>query len=725
MLRLRVAFPILMFIAMAMAAGCGGGGGGGSSTPAVPVVGPSASVSIGPSAPPPVTLTAGGYVLTFLMPAETTGSTSTISAVFSTSLPNGVVAPQTIKRSPKTIGTTTTALVYLSISTTAQVGFASRPSLTFTLPNTSVIPNGAPTYVIFYDPANGTWIPWLNASVSGYTVTVPGASGGFTLTPTFHYVVALAYTTQAVATPTPAPAPTPRAGSTPQYCANYKPATGSTVAINLTDDSGLGGTPVFYVYNGTAKMYMDATGGFTSSSAVPLPAVCFATSPGVVADYSIPISYNGYTAGAPLSGRILVAYAPGPPKATDVTAPNPLPSGVGTNPNYSSAMLPWDTIEFAIPNGVVDTTQVNFLGLPVELSVTQSLPHQTQQTACPTIPIPASAPVPAIVGFSSCGFRAAFTDIYNNANYQPLLISEPIAGSANNGNYELRILSPDSLSFAGFDWYGLETSPAKAPLSTPCTASNTGTGGYLQCVLAYYQMNPQVFTSNIGAGASGHWYCATSDGSQNFIFTDVGPTKPTACPATPYTPSASSANPFKLSLSTLTYGQAPLKDDAGCQYAQLFQQPYGTAFVDNQPLSPTTTTGTGNLFQTLDAFALWKGLVADLNYGQAVQSTFNGSPAVHPGGAYPSPAPSYTNYWHDPFWNYYAQVLHHYANGGYAYALAYDDLYGWSTSISVSTSTINLRVNAVPTSTYGVLNNPTPVGNPPACPSIPPEIGSY
>lgn len=717
---LRYLFPCL-FLAAIVVAGCGGG----SVAPPTSTPAPAASISPGPT-PESVTLTGAGYQLQFTLPGLFAGGGS-LTATLQASPPSGVPVPALKSRSAANarniVGSTATSLVYLVVQASGTVQFTSVPSFVFTLPSGTSIPSGSPSYVAFYDPtqqaANNGWIGVLGPGViSGQTDTFAGVNSGVTLVGGNTYVYALVYTSQAVPTATPAPTPTavPSPVAAPAYCTQYQSYTPSPsgalpVPLNITDDSGLSATLVVYVENAQTNpvTYLTATGGW-STTPVSLPAGCFSTTTG-----------SGVT-GKPLNipnpsnGRIMFAYAPGTPNPSAATAPNPLPSGVGTNPNYASAMVPWDKIEYTIPGGVIDTTQVDFLGLPLELSLTQPLGRQSPPASCPSVPIPAPGSVPAVVGFSSCGFLDAFNDIYNNAAYQPLLISQPFAGSSTP--YALRVLSPGSSSFASFDWNTL-ISGQPAPSTLPCSSANTQSGGYLQCVLAYYQANPQVFTSNVGVGASGDWYCASSDGAANFIFTDVGKTQPASCPAAPTASPASSSNPFKLPLSTLTYGQAPTKDDAGCQYNNLFQQPYGLAFVDNQVLGGVPT-GTGNLFSNLDTFAMWKALAADLNYGQAVQ------PGVHPGGQYPLPSyPSYSNFWKDPLWNYYAQVLHHYADGGYAYALAYDDFYKWSTSLTISTGqSINVRINYVPT-VSNALNSPTPIGNPASCPTITPEIGTY
>ncbi|MHB8462975.1 MAG: hypothetical protein ACYDA1_10030, partial [Vulcanimicrobiaceae bacterium] len=159
----RSLLPYFLVVAFVIIAGCSSGGGGGSTTP---VVAPSAApttVPIGPS-PTTVTLTGGGYTLSFLLPAITSGSASTGVATLQVGLPSGVTAPSfaphvgpaiaprpgSAPRAPKSLGTSITSLVYLTLVPGADFTIGSAPSFTYTLPTGITLPPGSTTYVLFY-----------------------------------------------------------------------------------------------------------------------------------------------------------------------------------------------------------------------------------------------------------------------------------------------------------------------------------------------------------------------------------------------------------------------------------------------------------------------------------------------------------------------------------------------------------------------------------------------
>lgn len=688
------------------------------------------------SAPTQVTLTGAGYKLQFTLPALTVGSAATVTAQLQATPPPGVPALQSRARTPQA-GTTPVGLVYLTLSTTAGIGFASLPSFVWTLPSASVIPSGSFAYMSFYDPGVG-WntTHTVTAAPSGTTLSFPGAAGGFQLAANAQYVYALTTNTIVPSTPSPAPvpsttpspapAPTATPPVMPAYCGPFKSYAGASVPLNITDDSGLNGTLVAYVETGNG--YLTASGSGYSSSAVPLPVVCYPTTTAGVYTLNIP---------NPSGGRILFAYAQGTPGPSS-TVPNPLPSGNGT-PVDGGTNLPWDKIEYALPGGIIDTTQVDALGLPIEMSLSASpLPHQAPQPTCTVPPAPSQQPVPAVVGFSSCGELNAFNDLANNGAglYKQLLLAVPFNGSSNA--YVTRIY-PEKWDLSNQALYS--GSPVYSP--PPCTSPNTS---YMCGVLASYRTNPQLFTSNVsGAGGapgsgqgsvSGDWYCASSDGSSAFIFTDVGQTKPTSCATPPPlvtpTPAPSpqagaTMNPFRMPVSLLESAQfQSYTTNAGsCQFNNLFNQPYGLVQVDNQPAStqpPSWYQPTGNLFENNDAFALWKALVADIGYGQAMQPGIG----VHPGGQNPPPTPPvYSSLWTDPFYSYYDQVMHHYADGGFAYGTPYDDLYKWESGYSIPLgASINVRINPLPSVPSSYIPN-SPASTPTTCPTVPIEVGSW
>jgi hypothetical protein len=699
----RALFPAFVFAAIAIA-GCGGGGGG--ATPGTPTPGPSATASVGPS-PATVTLAGGGYTLSFVVPSETTGTTATITATLTTTAPAGVVALQALQRAPK-VTSTDAPLVYLTVTTTAQVGFASRPSLVFTLPSASTIPSGDNAYVFFYDPTYGTWTNWLNGTISGSTVTFTGAAGGFILKPNVQYVLALAHNVQSMPTAPPAPTPSPTPSAIAAYCSTYSSNTSAgAVPVNITDDSGLGALLIVYVTNAGNNMFMDQSGNFTQTTAYPIPAACFSTTSGSLAA-SKPLNIPSGVTG----GRVYFAYAtPAPGGAV----PNPFGTALTSGPNVGYATgYPWDKIEYATTAGaVIDTTQVDALGLPLELSVTGgALPQARRQTQAFPAACPTSAP--GIVGVTSCNYANIFQVMGGVSEYSKLVVTQNFNGRL----IDMQIVAPkDSVSFTSFQW-NLFALSSFLPSPTPTICPGSQPNGYITCLLAAYNTTlaqARLYeTTGIGANnVSGHNYCATSDGTANFIFTDVG--SATSCAnAVPNPSPAMPVNPINMPISELAYGVPPAADGGGgCKQDILFSQPWGNASV-NTSVSP------GHIFAYADAFALWKDLTADINRGSMLTTTM-----AHPVGI---TTPTMGLFFGDPMFNTYAQVLHTYFNNNLAYAIAYDDL-GTPTGFESgviwnSPESFNVRINAVPAASTAS-GAPTPVAVPSPCANLPTGVGTF
>jgi hypothetical protein len=704
---------VVLFIAAAIVAGCGGSGNSSPVPPASsPSSGPSSSptsVPVGPT-PSTVTITGVGYTLQFELPALTSGSSSTFTAQLVAAPPSGVPVPSSVKRrmaasataaaskkNPLSVGTVTT-LVYLTVSSSASVTFGSIPSFNFTLPTGTTIPSGATAYVALYDPsqsANG-WVGVLGpGSVNGQSVSFTGLPNSFSFTAGVQYVFALVTTQSTVATPTPGPSAAPTA--LPAYCSNYTFPT-SGVTINVTDDSGTGAVLVLYISNGTN--FLDNTGNFTATSPNPIPAACFSSTTGSSATGKPLVIPTGLAA-----GRIYLAYATPNPSNTSAP-PNPFSGANISGPaeTFAAGPYPWDKIEYGTQSGsVIDTTQVDAVGLPVELSVTGgALAHQVPGT-CAT-------PASTTVGVSSCGYASVFSAVAQNSAYSGLLITQPFAGNV----IDMRIVSPkNSFNSSSFQWnlFG-DTADLPSPAPTFCPSSPSQ--GYLSCVLQAYDTTPatpRLFTSSVNgvAGTSGDYFCVTSDGSANFIFTDVGAA--TSCAsATPNPGSQVSANPFKMPVQELTYGTPPTVDTGGasqCTAVLLFSQPWGNANV-----------GSGHVFEYADAFAMWKALTAELNYGTMLTTS-----TTHPVG---QSTRSLSSLFQDPMSNTYDQILHQYYDHNLAYGIAYDDLFGLDSQVVFATGdSINIRINEIPAATSQTGANPTPVATPSVCPSLPPNVGSF
>ena len=241
---LRYLFPGL-FLAAIVVAGCGGGSGSTHLTPPTSSPSPSASISPGPT-PQSVTLSGAGYQLQFTLPGIFAGGGS-LTATLQASPPSGVPVPalksRSIARTPDKVGSTVTSLVYLVVQASGTVQFTSVPSFVFTLPSSTSIPSGSPSYVAFYDPtqqtANSGWIGVLGPGViSGQTDTFAGVNSGVTLVGGNTYVYALVYTSQAVPTATPAPTPTAVPSTSPTPTSAPTPTgVAGTIALTITNSN--------------------------------------------------------------------------------------------------------------------------------------------------------------------------------------------------------------------------------------------------------------------------------------------------------------------------------------------------------------------------------------------------------------------------------------------------------------------------------------------------------
>ena len=484
------------------------------------------------------------------------------------------------------------------------------------------------------------------------------------------------------------------------YCSTYSSVSG--VPLNLTDDAGLSGAVLIaYITNGTK--YMDNTGSFSQSQAYPLPAACYSNTVGSSATNRTLAIPSG------IGGRVYLAYAtPAPNNAV----PNPFgTAGIsGPNVGFSANPFPWDKIEYGTTAGAtIDTTQVDALGLPLELAVTGgALPSAKSRRAGAALPAPCATNPPAtIVGVTSCNFANIFQAVAQVPNYNSLVVTQSFNGQL----LDLQVVAPkDSVAFTSFQW-NLFALAANLPAPPPAICPGTPANGYLTCVLNAYNTSlagGRLFqTSGIGAnGVSGDNYCATSDGSANFKFTDVG----TATNCATATPKAGvNPNPFQMPIQEFTYGVGPVPDvgaGAGCTQAILFSQPWGNANV-----------GAGHIFGTADAFALWKGVSADLNRGTMLATS-----STHPVGV---TNPSMSLFFQDPLFNTYAQIVHTYFNGNLAYALAYDDLGTFESGLIWQPGhSINVRINQIPAAA-STSTAPTAVAVPNPCPALPINVGTF
>lgn len=739
MLRGRFFFPLLLAVA-ALAAACGGGGGG---TPPVapspaasttPHAGPT-QVPVGPS-PQAVDISGDGYTLSFDLPPVTGGSPTTLNAVLQTALPTGTVAPQLAKHgytAPRAVPTTFTALVYLVITAPDSVAFSYAPNFQFSMPSSVSIPSTSNAYVLYWDPYSPAqlWQPIVKGSVNGHIVTFPSIPTGVQFNAGSTYVFALAETTQVVPTATPAPTPTPTApptatpaptptpvitpGVVPAYCKTEGVSRLSGLTLNVTDSSGLNSALVMYVQqqapSGGSISWMDTSGNFVPLP-VPLPAACYSSTVGSGA------VNNPLVIPSDHAGRIYFVYA-SPVPASSTTAPNPLSNlSAGSQPGNNVAQFPYpyDKIEYNSKAGVIDTTQVDFLGLPLEMQVLPNaiatpLP-QSAASPCPA-PIAAATPYPlnaipgpgTVVGVGQCGYQAIYSSLYANTTYQSLVSMLPWGSQT----IDFRAINPGgSQGNNDFDFNLLgDPSVPVPPGCTTLVGGSTGTYGYLSCVLAQYQQHPQAFQalSTLGGFGDNDYFCISADAS-NFIATDVSPGTTCGSPAKA-TSSSLPANPFRIPIALFTNAELD-GTGGGCKYGELFNGPYGNAQV-----------GSGQAFATADAFTLWKALTIEINYGSIFE------PESHPIETTP-PSLQAKGIFADPAFNFYAKTVHQYFDGNFAYAISYDDGFKWESGYSVAyPDTVNVRVNPVPAGSPQTSSNPAIYPVPSTCPTYTPGVGSY
>ncbi len=741
MLCFRHAFPSLMLVAFVVGAGCGGRNAG----PALPAVTPTpvigaTTVDVGTSSAFVNLGDGGGNSAGFTFPQASIGGSAHMTISMSSTLPGDAFAPMSRSRQlaptkPADFGGTLTVVDYITVVVDNAIGISSSPSITFSLGGSTSIGPGLNTYLLMWDPATAAQQGWI---VLGGPGTVSGASrnqvaftsrqSGQAFNAGTQYIYALVTTTQVAATAAPQPAPSIL--PTPAYCAAYaNPSPNpSGATIYITDDSQLNVPLIVYVVSkDTTIRWLDANQNFTSSVPVPLPAACFSTTLNSSSKVKL-VTPDGMP-----GGRWYFVYAtpvPGHPEQV----PNPMASALDAGPgfSYGRAPYPYDFVEGGTKNDsalIIDTTQVDALGLPMDLS--------TQPASAPLPIRPACGSTTLVVGVSSCNFANIFRDMSADPVYGKLVIAQPFNGT----NYDLRILNPQQAEgVSAFEWNVLgDASALPAPIPAPCTGPTTY--GYLSCIMSSYATTPRMYSTNLtvvaGAKGSGDIYCVSSDNNSNFIMTDVGPGPGVAAPvpSSPpmcnagYTPAPSRpgapVNPFKMPVQEFLYGIPPANDGGGgCKLALLLSQPWGLANVDNNGIAGIPQTD--HIFHTSDAFALWKAMNAELVYGTGL------STQEHPVGYYYSSAgnkfmpPSFSPLFADPMFDTYAVILHKYFDNNRSYALAFDDFFDLATTLHYSYShAISVRINPIPVAAAPSSPNPVASPDPNPCPAIPMNVGGF
>jgi subtilisin family serine protease len=250
------------FALVALLCACGGGGGGGSApsvttptpTPAVTPTLPatsSAVVSAGASVQTASLSTiAGGYSGTVTLPVATSGSGSASLTLATT---NAVAVSSTARALPKAIGGSLDPLVFVTLTPSVNLTFATFPTFAFTLPASVSLPAGASLYLAD-DPGDvaGGWSTLAGpAKLAGNVVTFPGAAGPVTFTSGVPYAFTLLATAQVlvIATPSPSPSPSPSSSSS----ASPSPSPTATSSANVAFTCPATGTASFARSSGSSE----------------------------------------------------------------------------------------------------------------------------------------------------------------------------------------------------------------------------------------------------------------------------------------------------------------------------------------------------------------------------------------------------------------------------------------------------------------------------------------
>ncbi len=482
--------------------------------------------------------------------------------------------------------------------------------------------------------------------------------------------------------PTPSPSPStspsssPTSPPTPADCSTYHtPSPNSNSApqkIAIQDGSDTGAQIYLYVVTGapplggTQTQYLATNGQLTnftkSATAPPFPLACFTGSTGGKGQsFELPPPTN-----ANQSANLYIAYATPLPNGR---VPNPLPF-IGTkNGGYDGPSLDWtaklpggaseyvstpfDYVEYTLPNGITDVTQVDKVGLPIEV---------TQGTTS--------------VGFAS---GSTYQRLLNAITATPYYKVLAVSGMLNNRSVLSRILSPPNGLVWGFPqdwWYN--------PTYTGATSS-AASKGYVGYVLSQYQSTPRLYTLSGIAGYSGN-YCASSDGTSNVFFYSVGSTMTCASLGSPT---------YTMPIANTLEGDGVTS--SGICYSAIFSMPYGGA---GGPLTDETE------------FYLWKAMVIDIARGTVLSTSTH---PVGGWNTSPTTLPPFSDFYQEPINNTYAKLVHTYMIGNRSYALQYDEPGGYAPTFnSVPSKTLHITIHQIPTYSAAM---PTTTPTPLPCPS--------
>jgi hypothetical protein len=422
----------------------------------------------------------------------------------------------------------------------------------------------------------------------------------------------------------------------PAFCSGYAAAKANANSkpqkVTFVDkNASLGAQLYFYLVTGFDKgagghQYLTKGGTLaTFQNGVSAPAIPLACFPGSIGAngkglaFSLPPPTTALT-----SGNLYLVYATPLPNGG---VPNPLPfKGTGTG-SYAGPVTDWnssyfipqpyDYLEYTLPHGVTDVTQVNKVGLPLELQ---------QGTAD--------------IGFASgAKYAALLTAItklppyWSKLAFSATLNKHPVLGgilaSQNGGVWSF----PQDYFYNGK------------------YTSTTGPSGYVGYVLQQYKKSPRPYTTANLVDVPVKTYCASSDGTNNVLFYTVA--NAAAC-----------SKPLKNPTYTMpiwnTLKGAGYVDSGICGSA-IFAMPYA---------------GPGSIFADQTEFYLWKAMVIDFNRGVILSPDTHpiGSwKTDFPAGK----RPPFKTFYTEKVGSEYAKLVHTYMIDNLSYALAYDEPGGY------------------------------------------------
>jgi hypothetical protein len=409
----------------------------------------------------------------------------------------------------------------------------------------------------------------------------------------------------------------------------------------------------FLQANGTLATFQNGV------NAPAIPLVCF---PG-----SIGGSGTGLTFALPppttanTSGNLYLVYATPAPGGG---IPNPLPfKGVGPGAysapatDWNSAAFvdaPYDYIEYTLPHGITDVTQVNKVGLPLRLQ---------QGTA--------------EIGFTSGTQYKALLDgilaakpYWNKLAFSAVVNKHKVLGG---------ILATQNGGVWGF--------PQDYFYNGKYTGKNNPSG-YVGYVLNQYKNAPRVYTTQYLSDVPLQTFCASSDGTANVLFYAVS--SASACKNALKNPK------YTMPIFNTLKGTGVL--DAGICQSAIFAMPYG-------PGAP---------FADLTEFYLWKAMVIDFNRGVILSSSTHpiGTWRTDIPAGQRTP---FSDFYTEAQYSQYSKFVHKTMIDHLSYALAYDEPGGYGPTFTSEPSQV-LKVTIQEIPAYSV-DIPKTVPTPLPCPT--------